>query len=148
MKLCCEPVSIILTNLYNHCLTEGTYPSAFKIANITPVFKRNSRTEISNYRPISVLSNLSKIFESIIFKRVKSFFEINGLMNPNQFRFRSQRNTELAIFSLLERIVPCFQNPSFAITIFLDFSACFDTVHRENLYTRLSDMAFEVANWT
>ena len=58
-------------------------------------------------------------------------------MNPDQFGFRSKRNTELAIFTLLERIVPAFQNPSFAISVFLDFSACFDTVHRNNLMHKI-----------
>ena len=137
IKLCSLQLSEILSNLFNRCISEGIYPLSFKTAKITPVFKKGSRNEISNHRPISVLPNLSKVFDSIIYKRVKSFFEINGLLNPDQFGFRSQRNTELAIFTLLERIIPSFQNPSFSIVVFLDFSACFDTVHRGNLLQKL-----------
>ena len=137
LKLCSSPLSEILTELYNRCLIEGIYPTAFKTAIITPVFKKGSSIEISNHRPISVLPNLSKIFDSIIYKRVKYFFEDNGLLNPDQFGFRTQRNTELAIFTLLERVIPSFQNPSFSISVFLDFSACFDTVHRGSLLYKL-----------
>ena len=76
LKLCRLPVSVILSNLYNRCLSEGKYPTALKLANVTPVFKKGSRTEISNHRPISVLPNLSKIFESIIYKRIQFFSKI------------------------------------------------------------------------
>ena len=128
LKLCRLNVSALLCNFFNRCLNEGRFPSPFKLARVTPVFKKGSRTEISNHRPISVLTNLSKIFESIIFKRVKAYFENNGFLNPDQYGFRKQRNTELAIFSLLERVVPAFEECSYTLCIFLDFSACFDTV--------------------
>ena len=137
LKMCKPQVSIILAKFYNRCIIEGIFPSAMKLAKVTPVFKKGSKTLIANHRPISVISNLSKIFESIIYKRIYSYFESNGLLNSAQFGFRKQRNTEMAIFSLLERIIPAFENRAFALTVFLDFSACFDTVDRDILLNKL-----------
>ena len=80
---------------------------------------------------------MSKIFESIIYKRVSAYFEFGGLLNPDQFGFRKRRNTEMAIFSLLERVIPAFEQCSYALAVFLDFSACFDTVDRDLFMAKL-----------
>ena len=137
LKLCIVPVSNILSDLFNQCMMEGVFPDALKIAKVTPVFKKGAKTEISNHRPISVLSNISKLFESVIYKRIVCFFETNGLLNSDQFGFRKQRNTEQAIFTLLERIIPAFEKCAFSVCVFLDFSACFDIVDRKILLEKL-----------
>ena len=137
LKLCKPHISTILANLFNRCITEGIFPSALKLARVTPVYKKGVASIIANYRPISVISNLSKIFESIIYKRISAYFESNGLLNADQFGFRKQRNTEMAIFSLLERVIPAFEQRAYALAVFLDFSACFDTVDRNMFMDKL-----------
>ena len=142
LKLCKHRVSVLLSKLYNRCLTEGVFPSQLKLAKVTPVFKKGNKRLIANHRPISVLSNISKIFESILCKRINTYFENTGLLNVDQYGFRKQKNTEMAIFSLLERVIPAFENRAFAITVFLDFSACFDTVDRNILLDKLKRYGF------
>ena len=142
LKLCKNHVAVLLAKLYNRCIAEGIFPSPLKLAKVTPVFKKGNKRSISNHRPISVLSNLSKNFESILCKRINSYFETTGLLNTYQYGFRKQKNTEMAIFSLLERVMPAFENRAFAITVFLDFSACFDTVDRKILLDKLYRYGF------
>ena len=83
------------------CVLSGVYPENFKLTRITPVYKKGSQNEISNYRPIGGLVNLSKLFESLICKRLGKYFHSNGLLAANQFGFRKQKSSELAVFYLL-----------------------------------------------
>lgn len=137
LKLSVSYVSCILSNLFNHCFFSGIFPDKFKYANITPVYKKGTTTDITNYRPISVIENISKLLESLMHKRLSNFFNESNLLNSNQYGFRKKKNTEMAIFTVLERIIPAFENRNYAICVFLDFSACFDTISREILLEKL-----------
>ena len=139
LKICVSRVTLLLCNLYNNCISQAKFPDCFKLATITPIYKRGSSSLINNHRPVSVLSNLSKIFDGIISKRLRSFFEKHALMNPNQYGFRKNRSTELAVFSMINRITKSFEAKCFSICVFLDFSACFDTISREILLSKLYD---------
>ena len=119
-------------------MREGVYPDCFKTAKITPVFKKGSSNMISNYRPVAVLPNLSKIFESIIYDRLNDFLFKHNLLTKNQFGYRKHRNTEMAIFTLIDRVLPAFQDKKYAICVFMDFSACFDTINRSLLLDKLN----------
>ena len=68
--------SLILKNIFNDCLSKGEFPLELKTADITPVFKKDDRTQAKNYRPVSVLPIVSKIFERIIHEQLTSHFEI------------------------------------------------------------------------
>jgi len=92
---------------------------------------------LCNYRPISILCNFSKIFESLIFKRVKNYFDHFRLLSENQFGFWKNKSTELASINFLKYILPAVTQNSFCICVFLDFSACFDTISREILLKKL-----------
>ena len=97
LKLCKSNLSKFLSRLFNMCIDQGAYPEIFKIARITPVFKKGPRNLIQNHRPISILCNLSKIFDGLIHRRITSFFTKFNLLSDNQFGFRKNKNTELAI---------------------------------------------------
>ena len=137
LKLCDTYVANPLSRLFNQCIEKGLFPDILKTAQITPVHKKGPKNEIKNYRPIAVLMNIGKIFESIIQKRLLNYFENRGFLSANQFGFRKARNTELAVFTLIDRIMPAFEKKSFAICIFLDYSACFDTISRDILLKKL-----------
>ena len=107
------------------------------VSRITPIHKKGSNSDIKNHRGISVIPNLSKLFESIILKRLKNYFEKIGVLNPNQYGYRKHRSTELAIFSMLDKVVRAFEGNAYAICIFLDYSACFDTICRLLLLIKL-----------
>ena len=82
----------------------GTHPDILKIAKTIPVYKKGSRLTISNYRPISLLSNLNKIFEKVIFNRVYDFLEDYDLLYKYQFGFRKKHSTNHALISISEQI--------------------------------------------
>ena len=138
LKLCKSTISLHVSNLFNVCIAEGNFPNSLKVAKITPVYKKGSHKEINNYRPIGILSNLSKIFESLLNIRLKNYFGTNDLLSNNQFGFRTGKNTELACLNLVHRLLPALKNKYFGIAIFLDFSACFDTLARDILLKKLS----------
>ena len=137
IKLSASYVSKLLCKLFNMCLTTSIYPDGLKIAKVTPVFKKGKNNDISNYRPVSVLCNLGKIFDSLLYNRLSNFFMSQGLLSENQYGFRKNRSTELAIFSLIDRILPAIENKIYAVCVFLDYSACFDTLSRDILISKL-----------
>ena len=137
LKICGHLLSYYLCQLFNLCVENGVYPDRFKIARVIPIYKKGPRNSIANHRPVSILCNLAKVFESIIFRRINNFFEMNGLLSARQFGFRKEKNTELASFQLIDNIMPSFVNGHYCITVFLDYSAAFDTIRRELLFEKL-----------
>ena len=137
LKLCNEHVSIYLSILFNLCVENGFFPDPFKIAVITPIHKKGNKNEISNYRPISVLCNLNKIFEELLNVRIKNYFTSNNLLSENQFGFREKKSTEQAVLNLIGRVMPAIDKKMYAICVFIDYSACFDTIRRDILINKL-----------
>ena len=86
-----------LAHIINLSLRSGSVPLEWKAAKVIPLFKSGSMVELDNYRPISILSVLSKILERIVYKQLLSHLENNGLLSSFQFGFRSKRSTELAV---------------------------------------------------
>ena len=134
---CRELLAPHLSELFNLCIATATFPDILKIAKVVPIYKKGSLREVKNYRPVSTLSNISKIFETLLFKRLDSFIKSKSLLSENQFGFRKGKNTEMAALTLLNRLVGAMKDKKFAVCIFLDFSSCFDTVDRELLLNKL-----------
>ena len=84
--------------------TLGVFPSALKIVKVVPVHKKDSKLDFSNYRPISLLSNLDKILEKLMYTRILKFFSNNNLFCPLQFGFRQTYSTRHALISPTETI--------------------------------------------
>jgi len=137
LKLCGNYVSGILSGLFNLSIDSCVYPSSFKVARISPIYKKNSRCEIQNHRPISTLSNCAKVFDGIIYDRLEKYFNVHGLLCDSQFGFRKDKNTEMACISLIDKILPVFDRGLYCIAVFLDFSSCFDTISRDILFRKL-----------
>lgn len=83
----------ILSNLINDCLANETFPDDLKCSRIVPIFKDNDPCDPNNYRPISILPSLSKIFESVICDRLNSFLNKHKVIHPNQFGFQKNSGT-------------------------------------------------------
>ena len=137
LKICKPHISGILSRLFNTCLEKGIYPDIFKIARITPVFKKGARDLLENHRPISILSHLTKIFDRLIFNRILSFFARYEILSENQYGFRKNKNCELAALELVNKIMPAIENNLYCLSVFLDYKACFDTISRDILITKL-----------
>ena len=130
----------VLTMLFNKCFEEENFLKSFKIASITPLHKEGDKSRPENYRTISLLSIFGKIFEFLIFDRVKNYIEKFKTIKVNQFVFRSNQNTTDAIVSLLEDIRVNKQSKASEIKVtFLDLKKAFDTVDHRILLEKCSD---------
>jgi len=129
--------SIILSPLINMSIRDGYFPSNLKIAKIIPIFKKGSKSNLSNYRPISILSNLSKIFEKFLCERLTEYFQKNNLFYKNQFGFRKFHNTTQALMSVHDFVCNSLNDKKKTMGIFLDLSKAFDTVDKNILLHKL-----------
>ena len=94
---------------------------------------------------MSVLSNLGNVFENLIYNRLQSFRETSDLIAKNQFGFRKNRYTELTALTLMNNILPALEKKKYTICVFLDNSACFDTLSRSIFYVKLETYGIGVS---
>jgi hypothetical protein len=140
LKLSCRFIAPVLTYIFNLCLSSGVFPNSFKKAIITPVFKQGNRDDINNYRPISVLPALSKVFEKLLNKRLIKYLENENLLAQSQFGFRAGKSTEDAVRDLTESIVGNLDKRKKCVGIFLDLAKAFDTVSIPILLNKMEGM--------
>jgi hypothetical protein len=139
MKYCCPTISYVFTKLFNHILLTSEIPLDWKISHITPIYKnKGSKTALDNYRPISVISPIAKIFESLLAVRIRYYFEENNLFFASQFGFRQNQSCEHAINTLFELLIDAREEHKYSIAVLLDLSKAFDTLDHELLLAKLS----------
>ena len=143
IKLCgphlCVPLKIIFDNI----LETGIFPDQWKEANVTPVHKKNDKQIISNYRPISLLPVLSKVFERIIFKNLYNYLIFNNLITKNQSGFRPGDSCTNQLLSLVHEIHSAFEKGLEVRSVYLDMSKAFDKVWHEGLIFKLKQNGIE-----
>ena len=141
MKLIKEIKSIVikpLTLLINQTLKAGIFPNKLKIAKIMPVFKSNDKSKLTNYRPISLLSAFSKVFEKVMLIQLNEHFSTFKLYYDCQYGFRPRHSTEHAILENIDKITTQIESGSIPLNIFLDLSKAFDTLDHKILKCKLS----------
>ena len=130
-------ISIPLSHLFNQCMLNGIFPDSYKIGRIVPILKKGNSRLVSNYRPISILPVLSKVFEKIIHKRLVKHLAENNILSPTQFGFRTGMSTIDAIVHFTEYIYEALNNKQSTINVFIDYSKAFDTVNHDILIRKL-----------
>lgn len=137
LKTVSHIITPVLTDIINRCLTNGVFPDALKKSIVHPIFKGGDRGRVNNYRPISILSTLSKIFERIINNRLTKYLEQKNLLAKNQYGFRTGKSTDDAIHDFTDFITKKIDQKQKCLTIFLDLAKAFDTVSVPHLVRKL-----------
>ncbi len=137
LKKCIVQVSEPLSILINCSLQSGRVPDLLKIAKVCPIFKSEASNIFSNYRPISVLPSFSKIFEKVVHCRLSEYMISRCILNNNQYGFRNNHSTYMALQDMYNKISQAVDDREFAIGIFVDLSKAFDTINHEILFRKL-----------
>ena len=137
VKLVSKSVAVPISNISNHSFSTGIHPDILKTQKVIPIHKKDSKLEIVNYRPISLLSNINKIIEKLMFNRLYSFLELHSCIYDLQFGFREKHSTNHALMSMVQQIRDTMDNGNTAVGVFVDFQKAFDTVNHDILIRKL-----------
>ena len=116
----------------------GIFPDKLKIAKVTPIHKKGDSKLITNYRPISVLPVISKIFETVIYDQLDRYFVSNYLLCPQQYGFTKNSSTELAALEVIDRLLNQPNKQKIPINFYLDLSKAFDSLCHYILLEKLA----------
>ena len=138
VKLLKNEISKPLTVIINQMLKTGIFPDSFKTSKIVPLFKKGDHGLLTNYRPISLLPTISKVFERVIYDQMYLYFNNNNLLADEQFGFRKNHSTEYAAIKLVDHISNEMESGKTPVTLFIDLSKAFDTLSFDILLQKLS----------
>ena len=138
LKLTADIIAPILTRLFNDSLSSGIYPTIFKSAKVIPIHKKGSKSDKSNYRPISILPVMSLVFERHVSNSLRNYLESNHLLYDRQSGFRKYHSCQTALTLLTDDWLTAMNNNEIVGTAFLDFSKAFDLVDHKILLKKLN----------
>ena len=137
IRIACDVLKPYLTYLFYLSLEFGIFSDCLKTAKIIPIFKAGPKTEINNYRRISLLSNFSKILEKLVYTRLSKFLEKNKIIHSYQYGFRQNLSTTQALLVIMSKINNHMNEKKLTRLIFLDFRKAFDSVSHDILLQKL-----------
>ena len=117
-----------ITHIFNHIITTSVFPSTWKIGNIIPVNKKSSPCSPNDFRPVTILSGLSKAFEKLLAVQINKHIAENNLLSPEQSGFQTGKSCNTATLKVIEDLRPAFDRGELSIIVLIDFSKAFDMV--------------------
>jgi hypothetical protein len=137
LKLIAHPISIPLSHIFNLSLNIGTFPSKLKTSRTVPIFKNGDPESCDNYRPISLLSSISKVLEKLVSIQLVNHLELNNLLYKHQYGFQKKKSTEHNLLHISNYIFDALNNKKKCLGIFLDLKKAFDVCSHEILLLKL-----------
>ena len=137
LKEIIAPLSPALVEVFNKSLSKGEFPTVMKLADVVPVYKGKEHYIETNYRPISLLTTISKILEKIVYQRVYCFLQSTGQIYENQYGFRANHSCEHAIGQVVGTIIKSLEKQQYSACILLDLSKAYDTIEHKILLQKL-----------
>ena len=149
LKTIKNDISQSLTIIINQMLTTGIFPDAFKLSKVIPLFKKGDSSLLVNYRPISLLPTISKVFERVIHDQMYEYFNEFNLLAEQQYGFRKQHSTEYPAIKLIDHVSKGMEAGKTPTSVYIDLSKAFDTLTFEVLlyklkYYGVTDTAFDL----
>lgn len=139
IKEVASDIAPVLSHLINLCFEQSKFPSEFKNAITIPIYKNGDKTSPGNYRPISLISHISKIIEKAIKVRVMEFLEHTQFFSKKQFGFRKQKSTQDAVYHTCSEIYASLDRCEKVLALFLDLKKVFDTIPHLKLLEKLEN---------
>ena len=133
-----KEICITLIDCINSTILNGKFPSELKMADVIPIFKKDNPFEKANYRPISLLPSLSKVYEKLIYQQLNTFFQ--DKLSLLLCGFRSRYSIQHSLLNLINKWHSCLDNSGIVVTILLDLSKAFDCLHHELILAKLHAM--------
>ena len=137
LKKLCHSISFPLCAIFNQSLYEGKFSSQIKLAKIIPLYKGKESDQAINYKPISLLITISKVFEKLGYTQVYGFLELNNVLYENQYGFRNKRSCKQAILDLISHVLQAKKNDDHTAALFFDLSKVFDMLNHIMLLKNL-----------
>jgi len=137
LKITASFISLPLNYTCNKVLTKGIFPDRLKCSIIKPLYKKGNKRNVSNYRPISLLTSFSKIFEKVIQTRLQDHLHKNNIISKEQYGFRRGLTTENTAYKLINEVLNALNNKQIVGGIFCDLTKAFDCVDHGILITKI-----------
>ena len=126
-----------LAKIIDKSFTEGVFPEQLKSARVVPIHKEGSKTDVENYRPISLLASISKVYEKLMHSRIINFLDSNNSLYEMQYGFRSGRSCEHALLKAQHVLLESLSKKQISLLLLIDFSKAFDMVEHTILLRKL-----------
>ncbi len=136
-----DVLTLPLTNLFNTSIDESLFPLNLKYANISPIYKKGDNTKKENYRPISILPSISKIFERLMFQQITSY--VSNLLSPYLCGFRKGYNAQHALLRLKNMLNKSLDKKEKVGLLMMDLSKAFDCIPHNLLIAKLYAYGFD-----
>ncbi len=120
MKKVTEGISKPFTQICNLSFQTDTFPNKMKIIQVIPLYRSGSNHHFTNYRPVSLLPQFSKILKKLFNNHLEKFIDKHNLLSDSQYGFRTNRSTSLALIDSTEGITNSIDNKQYAVGLFID----------------------------
>ena len=138
-----------LVQIFNYSINSNFIPEDWKLANVTPIYKKGNKNMAGNYRPISLTSVIGKLLENIITNHIRNYLEVNNLISDSQHGFRKKRSCLTNLLEFFHDIYQDYDSYKNVDLIYLDFQKAFDSVPHKRLMTKIRALGVggKLADW-